>query len=109
MATSPRDSTAKRKGNRRAAFTLVVLTPVIAELTWGLIPLSMAWAVLALVPIYGAGILLVREAVRRTGRGWPSIVLLGLAYELVEDGIGLQALSSPNLYGAAEWGRASSG
>jgi len=93
-----------RPGNRRAALVLVVLTPVIAELTWGLIPLSMAWLVLLLVPVYGAGILLVREAVRRTGRGWPSIVLLGVAYELVEDGIGLQALSSPTLYGAAEWG-----
>jgi hypothetical protein len=55
------------------------------------------------LPIYGAGVLLIREAVARTGRGWPSIVILGLAYELAEDGLGLQALTSPHLYHAADW------
>ncbi|WP_460525322.1 hypothetical protein [Flindersiella endophytica] len=96
-------TTGTSPGNRRAALTLVVLTPLIAELAFGSTPLRMAWLVLLWLPVYGAGILLVREAVRRTGRGWPSIVLLGLAYELAEDGIGIQALSSPHLYGAAGW------
>ncbi|MGH7883880.1 MAG: hypothetical protein ACREN8_13430 [Candidatus Dormibacteraceae bacterium] len=93
-------------GNRAAAWVLVLLTPLIAEIAFGSTPLRMAWLVLLWLwlPIYGAGILLVRESVRRTGRGWPSILLLGLAYELVEDGIGLQALSSPHLYHAANWG-----
>ncbi|MCH5585756.1 hypothetical protein MK805_12460 [Shimazuella sp. AN120528] len=91
-------------GNRLAAFTLVVLTPLIAELALGSTPIRMAWLILLWLPIYGSGILLVREAVRRTNRSWPSIVLLGLAYELAEDGIGLQALTSPHLYGAADWG-----
>lgn len=90
---------------RWAATTLIVLTPVCAELTFGAAPLRMAWFLLPLlVPMYGAGVLLVRELVARAGGGWPSLLLLGLAYELVEDGIGLQALSSPTLYGAAEWG-----
>lgn len=30
-------------------------------------------------------------------------MLLGVGYELVEDGLGLQALTSPHLYGAANW------
>ncbi|MEO6081909.1 MAG: hypothetical protein ABIQ18_02250 [Umezawaea sp.] len=93
-----------RTGNRTAAFTLVALAPLIAELAFGSTPLRLAWLVLLWLPIYGAGILLVRESIRRTGRGWPSIVLLGVVYELAEDGIGLQALSSPHLYGAADWG-----
>jgi hypothetical protein len=93
-----------RVGNRWAALTLAVLAPVSAELTWGLVPMTMLWFVVLLVPMYGAGILLLREAVVRAGRGWPSILVLGLAYELVEDGFGLQALSSPTLYGAAGWG-----
>ncbi|GAA1671825.1 hypothetical protein GCM10009765_21530 [Fodinicola feengrottensis] len=92
-----------RTGNRRAAWLLVVLAPLIAELAFGSTPMHLAYLILLWLPIYGAGILLVREAVRRSGRGWPSIVLLGVAYELVEDGFGLQALSSPNLYHAAGW------
>jgi hypothetical protein len=92
-----------RTGNRRAAWVLAVLTPLISELAFGSTPLHLGYLVLLWMPVYGAGILLVRELVRRAGRGWPSIVLLGVAYELIEDGIGLQALSSPHLYGAAGW------
>lgn len=91
-------------GNRKAAFTLVLLAPLIAELALGSTPMRMAWLLPLFVPIYGAGILLVRELVHRAGRGWLSIVVLGVAYEIIEDGIGLQALTSPNIYGAAEWG-----
>ncbi|WP_020013726.1 hypothetical protein [Promicromonospora sukumoe] len=90
--------------NRGAAWTLVVLTPLIAELALGSTPVRMAWLVLLWMPVYGAGVLLIRELVARRGRGWPSILLLALAYELVEDGIGLQALTSPHLYDAASWG-----
>lgn len=93
-----------RTGNRWAATTLVVLTPLLAELALGSTPLQYAWLTVVWLPLYGGGALLIRELVRRTGRGWPSILVLGLAYEIVEDGIGLQALSSPTLYGAAGWG-----
>lgn len=89
--------------NRKAAWTLIFLTPLIAELTFGSTPTRFAYLILLWLPIYGAGILLIRELVARTGRGWPSIILLGLAYELAEDGLGLQALTSPNLYHAADW------
>jgi hypothetical protein len=94
----------RRTGHRGAAWLLVVLTPLIAELALGSTPVSMAWLVLLWIPIYGASVLLIRELVARTGRGWPSIVLLAFGYELLEDGIGLQALTSPHLYGAAGWG-----
>ncbi len=92
-----------RAGSRKAAFTLLALAPLVAELAFST-PVRYAFLVLLWVPIYGGGVLLIREAVARTGRGWPSILLLGLAYEVVEDGIGLQALSSPHLYHAAQWG-----
>jgi hypothetical protein len=84
--------------------TLIVLAPLIAELALGSTPIRMAWLVILWVPIYGAGVVLIRELVIRLGRGWPSILLLAVGYELAEDGIGLQALTSPHLYGAAEWG-----
>jgi hypothetical protein len=108
MAGSKAQQRPEAKGttprNRRAAFTLIALTPLIAELALGSTPIRMAWLVILWVPIYGAGVLLIRELVTRLGRGWPSILLLAAAYELVEDGIGLQALTSPRLYHAAEWG-----
>lgn len=93
-----------RTGHRGAAWTLVALTPLIAELALGSTPITLAWLVIVWLPVYGAGVLLIRELVVRTGRGWPGLVLLAIAYELLEDGIGLQALTSPNLYQAAEWG-----
>jgi hypothetical protein len=42
--------------------------------------------------------------VRRLDRGWASILLLGAAYGLVEEGLALQGLFNPALYGAANWG-----
>lgn len=94
----------ERSNSKRAAWLLVVLTPLIAELALGSTPITLAWLVILWVPVYGAGVLLIRELTVRAGRGWPSLVLLGVAYELLEDGIGLQALTSPHLYDAAQWG-----
>ncbi|MEV5895090.1 hypothetical protein [Nonomuraea fuscirosea] len=91
------------KGGRRAALLLVVITPLIAELTLGNPPLSQIWLMLLWIPIYGAGTVLIRELVRRRRGGWPSILLLGLAYGIVEEGLVLQALSSPTMYGVAGW------
>lgn len=96
-------SAVQRYRNRRAAFTLVALGPLVAELALGSTPLHLAFLLVLWLPIYGAGVLLIREAVVRSGGGWPSVILLGVAYELVEDGIALQALSSPHLYHAADW------
>ncbi|MFD1539500.1 hypothetical protein [Nonomuraea guangzhouensis] len=88
---------------RWAALLLAVITPIVAELTLGNPPLSQIWLLLLWVPIYGAGTVLIRELVRRRGAGWPSILLLGVAYGIVEEGLVLQALSSPTLYGVAGW------
>ncbi|MFE7506801.1 hypothetical protein [Promicromonospora sp. NPDC057488] len=93
------------KGRLRAAWTLALLTTVCAELTFTAVAVPFAWLLLPLLLVmYGAGVLLVRELAVRAGGGWPGLVLLGLAYQLAEDGLGLQALTSPNIYGAADWG-----
>jgi hypothetical protein len=92
-----------RARGRWAALLLAGLTPVVAELTLGNPPLRQAWLLLLWVPIYGAGTVLIRELVRRTGRGWPAILLLGAAYGIVEEGLALQALTSPTIYGVAGW------
>ncbi|NDU72991.1 hypothetical protein GWI34_10145 [Actinomadura sp. DSM 109109] len=88
-----------------APWALVLLTTACAELTFTAVAVPAAWLILPLLLVmYGAGVLLIREAVVRVGGGWPSLVLLGLVYQLAEDGLGLQALTSPRMYGAADWG-----
>ncbi|WP_433241377.1 hypothetical protein [Actinomadura nitritigenes] len=100
--TAPPSRTAPR--SRRAAWTLVFVAPAVAELTLGTVPVRMFWLVLLYVPVYGAGVLLIRELVRRFGGGWSSVLAMGLVYGLVEEGLALQSLTSPHLYGAADWG-----
>lgn len=93
------------RGRSRAAWTLILLAPLCAEATFSGISTPIIWLALPLlVPIYGAGVLLVRELTRRVGAGWLGLVVLGVAYEVAEDGIGLQALTSPHLYTASAWG-----
>ncbi|MEV0108265.1 hypothetical protein AB0H42_18270 [Nocardia sp. NPDC050799] len=89
----------------RAAWTLALLTTLCAELTFTAVAVPITWLLLPLLLVmYGAGVLVIREAVVRAGVGWPGLVVLGLAYQVAEDGLGLQALTSPQMYGAADWG-----
>jgi uncharacterized membrane protein len=90
------------------ALVLVVMAPLVAELLSGSTPLGqpivLAFLLPIYLPLYGAGVLLIRELVRRSGRGWASILLLGAAYGFVEEGLVSQSLFNPTLYHAADWG-----
>lgn len=90
------------------ALVLVVMAPLVAELLAGLTPLSRPISLAVLLPVYlplyGAGALLIRELVRRGRHGWASILLLGAAYGLIEEGAVSQSLFNPTLYHAAAWG-----
>lgn len=96
-----------------AAFVLVLMAPLVAELLAGSTPLGQPIVLAFLLPVYlllyGAGALLIRELVRHSGRGWTSILLLGAAYGLIEEGFVSQSLFNPTLYHAAAWGFASWG
>lgn len=88
-----------------APLVLVLMTTACAELTFTALAVPFTFLLLPLLMVmYGAGVLLIREAVVRVGGGWPSLALLGVAYQLAEDGLGLQALTSEKMYGAADWG-----
>jgi hypothetical protein len=78
------------------AFALFLLAPLVAEYLLGDFPVTYLMALVLLAPMYGGGAILIREVVRRTGRGWPSIVLLALAYGVFEEGIATQSLFDPN-------------
>jgi len=59
----------------------------------------LAWlnpiAVLFLVWLYGAGVLVVRETAVRWKTGWPSILLLGAAYGIIEEGLAVKSFFDP--------------
>ncbi|MGW1738157.1 hypothetical protein ACWCPQ_05035 [Nocardia sp. NPDC001965] len=69
--TAPGDDPPER-GRLRAAWTLVLLTTLCAELTFTAVAVPFTWLLLPLLMVmYGAGVLLVREAAGRAGGGWP--------------------------------------
>jgi hypothetical protein len=82
-----------------AALTLFFLAPLVAEYLLGDLPITLLVALIMLAPMYGGGALLIRELSRRTGRGWPTMLLLGYAYALIEEGFAGQTLFNPNTYG----------
>src|SRR5438093_2130105 len=78
------------------AVGLVLLAPLVAEFLLGNLPITMLPALVALAPMYGGGALLIRELVRRAGRGVPTMLVLGTAYGVVEEGLVTQSLFNPD-------------
>lgn len=78
------------------AVGLFFLAPSVAEFLLGNLPIAMLFALLALAPLYGGGALLIREFVRRRGWGYPSMLLLALAYGVLEEAVTTQSLFNPN-------------
>ncbi|MGN5632872.1 hypothetical protein [Streptomyces sp. AC154] len=92
----------------RSALGLFLLAPLIGEFLLGNQPITALPSVFLLAPLYGGGALLVREVARRAGRGWPTMILLGAAYALIEEGPVDQMLWNPH-YGGFDLGAAYAG
>jgi len=82
-----------------AAITLFIVAPLVAEYLLGDFPITLLSPLILMTPFYGGGALLIRELTRRTGRGWPTILLLGCAYCLIEEGYTTQTLFNPDAFG----------
>ena len=82
--------------NLPAAILLIFVAPLVAEFLLGDISIRLIVALIPLAPMYGGGALLIRELVRRARRGWPSILLLGAAYALIEEAFTTQSLFNPD-------------
>jgi uncharacterized membrane protein SirB2 len=85
---------------------LAVLSAIVAEFLlgdeWltGVPPATTQIAELLLYAcFYGSAAILIREFARRSGRGWPSILLLAGAFGVIEEGIVDQSLFNPNFAG----------
>ena len=78
---------------------LILLSITFAEFLTGstfvLLPLLNPIGGVFLVGLYGAGVLLVREASVRWAKGWPTILLLGVAYGIAEEGLGTKTFFGP--------------
>ena len=85
------------------AVLLFFLAPLFGEYLLGILSLSEIYYVLFLSPMYGGGALLIREVTRRTGRGTVTMLILGIAYGLIEEGIVDQMLFNPNYLTEQEW------
>jgi hypothetical protein len=94
MAASPSTThAARRPGVAAAPITLALLAPVIGEVLFGAIPLSLLpFGLLGLIGLYGGGALIVREIVRRRGLSSAWLVWLGVAYAILEEGTVVQSL-----------------
>jgi hypothetical protein len=91
---SPSTSRAARHhGVGSASLTLALLAPVIGEVLFGAVPLSLLpFGLLGLIGLYGGGALLVREIVRGRGLSSAWLVWLGIAYGILEEGTVVQSL-----------------
>jgi len=81
-----------------ALLTLFLLAPIIPEMITGSTPPLMFINPISLLfetGLYGSGAILIRELVRRRGLGWSSIVLLGAAYGILEEGLIITSWFNP--------------
>lgn len=90
------------------ALGLFVLAPVCAEYIWGYDdstghPATLLGNLLVFSPLYGAPALLIREAARRHGLGWPGILLLAAAFGVVQAGIVDQSMWSTDYRDIPYW------
>ncbi len=87
------------------ALALFLIAPVVGELLLGNLAFSQLPLFLpVLVPMYGGGALLIREVTRRAGRGPVTMLILGVAYGLVEEGLADQMLFNRHYAGHDEMG-----
>ena len=104
-------------GSRRPIFALLILAPSIPELLTGSTPITLlaidplrfAFQMALNIGLYGTGALLIREASAKWNKGWATILLLGAAYGIMEEGIAVHTFfqSSGNPVGImGTYGRA---
>lgn len=97
IATETRGET---KAQRRLSPALVLffLSPMTAELLTGSAPPAEffnPFSLLVLTALYGSGALLIRELALRWRKGWPTILMLGAAYGIVEEGLMVKSFFDP--------------
>jgi hypothetical protein len=81
------------------ALGLFLLAPLVGEFLLGNLPITSLGLLLVLAPLYGGGALLIRETGRRWRLGWPGMLVLCVAFGIVEEAFVTQSLFNPNYVG----------
>lgn len=88
----------------RLAIFLALTSITIAEFVTGATPLTKIvtdpgsfffFSIPTLFGIYGCGVILIREATVAWGKGWPTILMLGIAYGILEEGVAAHTFFDP--------------
>jgi len=82
-----------------AAWVLLFLSPIVGELLSGSAPPAEFFNPLGFVMLtvlYGGGAILARELTHRWGKGWPTLLILGAAYGIAEEGLMCKSFFDPN-------------
>lgn len=88
---------AERLARIRAALLLFLLSPLIAELLSSSAPPAEFFGIggLLILGLYGPGAVIVREVVRRWRKGCLSLLLLGMSYGIIEEGLAVKSFFDP--------------
>ena len=86
---------------RGPIIALLLLAPIISEVIYGATRLSTIFVLIPEILTWGCGALLIRECVRRWRKGWPSMLLMGLALAVAEEWV-IQQTSIAPLVGLAK-------
>lgn len=81
------------------ALALFLVAPAFGELFSGSAPLNEylnPFTFLLLSLLYGCGAILIRELVVRWRKGWPSLLLMGFAYGIYEEGLVVRSFFDPH-------------
>jgi hypothetical protein len=98
--TAPPDSPAPPMGRTAApVVVLLLLSPIIGEVLFGATRITTLFVLIPQVGTWGCAALLIRGVVRHRRRGWPAILLLGLALAVAEECV-IQQTSLAPLVGA---------
>ncbi len=95
-----------KRSHAAPVLVLLVLAPTLAEVLLGnlLFNGTFVWLLVIDTLLYGSGAILIREVARRCHLGWPGVVVLALAYGVVEEGLVLQSLFNPHFPGLESMG-----
>lgn len=90
------------------ALGLLVLAPVCAEYLYGYDDSTgnlsaLVGNLVIFAPLYGGAALIIREVTRRTGRAWPTMLLLGLAFGVLQAGLIDHSMFNPSYRDIEYW------
>ena len=85
--------------SKRAALLLLFLSPITAELVTGSSPPLIFFnpiVLLLFLGFYGTGALMMRELMIRWQKGYASLLVLGVAYGIIEEGLVVKSFFNPS-------------